>query len=81
MKSLIFITLGLWMSWSFTDLDSSNIFQNIFSPLCFFFLLCALITWLVVKAGILDKPSGNSSGEGGGFSGGGDGGSGGDGGC
>ena len=81
MKSLIFIVLGLWVSWTFTNLDSSSIFQNTFSPLCFFFFLCALITWLVIAAGILDKPRGNSSGEGASFSGGDSGGSGGDGGC
>lgn len=78
MKSLIIIVLGLWGSWYFTDISSSNFLYNALAPFGVFIFLCALLVWLVTKAGLGGKT--DSGGSAGGFFGGGDSG-GGDGGC
>ncbi len=74
MKSLIIIILGLGVSWYITDISSSNFIYSGLAPFGVFVFLCALLVWLVAKAGLGGKT------DSGGFFGGGDSG-GGDSGC
>ncbi len=78
MKSLIITILGLSGSWYITDLSSSNFIYSGLAPFGVFVFLCALLVWLLAKAGLGGKT--DSGGGTGGFFGGGDSG-GGDGGC
>lgn len=49
MKSLIFILIGLYLSWHYTDLASDSSIQNALAPLGVFIFLILLAMWFVSK--------------------------------
>lgn len=82
MISWIIILIGLWVSWSYTDLGSQSALHSMVCPILAFVFLVSLIIKLVVLIGP-DSGRGGHGDSGGGFwggSGGGGGDCGGDGG-
>jgi hypothetical protein len=51
MKSLIIIIIGLYASWHYTDLSSSNVLISALAPFGVFIFLVCFAIWLVLKAG------------------------------
>ncbi len=59
MKVLIIILVGLFVSWHYTDLNSSSVLHSIVLPIVMFIFSVALLIWLISKAGL--SGTGNSS--------------------
>jgi len=57
MKALLMIIVGLGSSWHFTDIASSSLLSNALAPFGVFIFMCALLLWLVVRAGFGGKAS------------------------
>ncbi len=55
MKSLILISLGLAISWRFTDISSDSALQSVLAPIGVVICLIALCLWLVFRAGFGKK--------------------------
>lgn len=80
MISWIVILIGLWVSWSYSDLEAQSALYSMVCPLLVFVFLVSLLIKFVVLIGPESGRGGHGDGGGGFFGGSGDGGGGGDGG-
>lgn len=49
MKSLTIILVGLWLSWSYTNLSSSSALESVVCPVLVFVFLVSLAFWVVAR--------------------------------
>lgn len=51
MVSWLFVILGFAVAWNYTDLESQNVLQSLYSPIFIAFFIIAAIVKLVVLLG------------------------------
>ena len=52
MKSLLFILIGLFITFYFADMESATVLQYIFAPIGVFIFLVCFLLWLVFNANV-----------------------------